>query len=111
MRRQAATCASAYMPVQPGVIRPSGDTQVISVMIRPAPPRARAPRWTRWKSFGEPSSALYMSIGDTTTRLASVNPRSRNGVNIGGGAGGAGGAAGGGGGGGGGAGGAAGRGA
>src|SRR5690349_21478034 len=43
MRRQAATCPGAYIPVQPGVIRPSGETQVISVNTRPAPPTARAP--------------------------------------------------------------------
>jgi hypothetical protein len=41
----------------------------------------------RWKSFGVPSVALYMSIGETTTRLASVSPRRRKGVNIGGGGG------------------------
>ena len=51
----------------------------------PAPPIARAPRWTRWKSFGVPSSALYMSMGETTTRFSTVIPRSVNGVNIGGG--------------------------
>ena len=80
-RARARTC-----PVQPSVMRASGDTQVISVITSPAPPSARAPRWTRWKSFGMPSSALYMSIGETTTRFASVIPRSVNGVNIGGGA-------------------------
>jgi hypothetical protein len=36
--------------------------------------------------LGVPSSALYMSIGETTMRFASVIPRSRKGVNIGGGA-------------------------
>ena len=74
------------MPVQPSVIRASGETQVISVTTSPAPPSARAPRWTRWKSFGVPSSALYMSMGETTTRFSTVIPRSVNGVNIGGGA-------------------------
>ena len=34
--------------------------------------------------MGVPSSALYTSIGETTTRFASVSPRSRKGVNIGG---------------------------
>ena len=81
-----AACSGAYIPVQPSVIRASGDTQVISVITSPAPPSARAPRWTRWKSFGVPSVAEYMSIGETTTRFASVSSRSRNGVNIGGGA-------------------------
>ncbi len=85
-RRQASTCSGRYRPVQPRVIRASGETQVISVTISPAPPSARAPRWTRWKSSGVPSSALYMSMGETTTRFSTVIPRSVNGVNIGGGA-------------------------
>ena len=72
------------MPAQPGVIRPDGETQTISVITSPAPPSARAPRWTRWKSVGIPSSAEYMSIGETTTRLASSSRPSRNGWNIGG---------------------------
>ena len=65
----------AYMPVQPSVMRASGDTQVISVMTRPAPPSARVPRCTRWKSFGVPSTALYMSIGETTTRFGDRHGR------------------------------------
>src|SRR3984885_14766905 len=72
------------MPVQPGVIRPAGDTQTISVITRPAPPSALLPRCTRWKSPGTPSRALYMSIGETITRLASSSGPSRNGWNIGG---------------------------
>src|SRR4051812_40974500 len=84
MRRQAETCSGEYIPVHPGVMRPSGDMQVISVTIKPAPPNARLPRWTRWKSFGVPFSAQYMSIGDTTTRLSSRNSLSLNEVNMGG---------------------------
>ena len=38
--------------VQPGEMRPSRVTQVISVKTSPAPPSARAPRCTRWKSLG-----------------------------------------------------------
>ena len=83
MRRHAATCSARYMPVHPSVMRASGDTHVISVITRPAPPSARVPRCTRWKSPGIPSTALYMSIGATTTRLGTVMPRSENGVNIG----------------------------
>ncbi len=74
------------MPQHPSVIRPSGETQVISVITSPAPPSAREPRCTRWKSLGTPSTAEYMSMGETTTRLGSVSPRSRSGVNMGGGA-------------------------
>ena len=38
MRRQASRCASFHSPVHPGVMRPSGETQVISVNTSPAPP-------------------------------------------------------------------------
>ena len=84
IRFHAAVCSSRYRPPQPGVIRPSADVQIISVITSPAPPRARAPRCTRWKSPGVPSTDVYMSIGDTTTRLPSSSSRSRKGVNIGG---------------------------
>jgi hypothetical protein len=33
-------CASLQMPVQPGVMRPSGETPVASTITSPAPPRA-----------------------------------------------------------------------
>ncbi|MFO0645706.1 MAG: hypothetical protein U0326_05670 [Polyangiales bacterium] len=39
----AAVCASFQRPVQPGEMRASGETPVISVKISPAPPIARAP--------------------------------------------------------------------
>ena len=63
-RRHASRCSSFHSPGQPGVIRPSGDTHVISVITRPAPPSAFEPRWTRWNSSGTPSVAQYMSIGE-----------------------------------------------
>ena len=84
IRRQDSSCSAVYMPVQPGVIRPAGETQTISVITRPAPPSALLPRCTRWKSPGTPSRAEYMSIGETMTRFASSRPPSRNGWNIGG---------------------------
>jgi len=87
MRFHAVTCSGLYMPVQPGLMRPSRLTSVISVMTSPAPPTARLPRCTRCQSPGVPSSAEYWHIGDTTTRLASTSERRRNGVNIGGGGG------------------------
>ena len=65
-------------------MRPSRVTQVISVKTKPAPPSAREPRCTRWKSLGVPSTALYISIGETTTRLRSSSSRNRKGTNIGG---------------------------
>ena len=73
------------MPVQPSVMRASGDTHAISVITSPAPPSARAPRWTRWKSFGVPSMALYMSIGDDDDAIDERHAAQRKGVNIGGG--------------------------
>ena len=84
IRFHASTWSGRYMPAHPGVILPMSDTQIISVMTNPAPPSARAPRCTRWKSPGVPSTAEYMSIGDTTTRFRNSNPRNRSGVNIGG---------------------------
>lgn len=84
MRCQAAPCASVHSPGQAGVMRASGDTQVISANTSPAPPSARAPRWARCQSPGMPSSQRYCAIGDTTTRFFSVSPRSVKGVNIGG---------------------------
>jgi hypothetical protein len=84
-RRQAPTCSGAYIPAQCRLMRPSGSTSVISVMTRPAPPTARLPRCTRWKSFTVPSFAEYMHIGDTTIRLGMVRPHNVMGANIGGG--------------------------
>ena len=76
-----------YIPVQPGVILPSRVTFVISVKSRPAPPTARLPRWTRCQSFGVPSSAEYIHMGDNTIRLTSSMSLNLKGVNIGGGGG------------------------
>src|ERR1700748_1980077 len=82
IRRQDSSCSALYIPVQPGVLRPAGETQPISVSTRPAPPSALLPRCTRWKSPGTPSRAEYMSIGETITRFASSRPPSRNGWDI-----------------------------
>ena len=38
MRFHAGTCSGRYSPVQPGVMRPSGDTAVASQITSPAPP-------------------------------------------------------------------------
>ena len=74
------------MPGQPGVIRARSETAVISANTSPAPPIAKQPRCTRWKSPGmPPGSAEYMFIGETTTRFATTICPTRNGVNIGGG--------------------------
>jgi hypothetical protein len=50
-------------------MRPSGVTAAASVMISPAPPTARLPRWTRCQSLANPSSLEYSHIGDTAMRF------------------------------------------
>ncbi|GMU40069.1 MAG: hypothetical protein AMXMBFR23_09350 [Chloroflexota bacterium] len=80
MRRYASPCASLQTPRSHGEMRPSGDTAVASVITRPAPPVARAPRWTRCQSVGKPSSvAEYWHIGDTKMRFRISTSRKRNG--------------------------------
>jgi hypothetical protein len=83
MRLKASRWVSFHSPVSPGEMRASGEGHVISTYTRPAPPTARLPRCTKCQSPGTPSTALYWSIGDTTTRFSSTMSRSRNGVNIG----------------------------
>src|SRR5580658_9297119 len=69
------------MPAHFGVIRPCGLTSVISHITSPAQPSEKLPRCIRCQSFAEPSLELYWHIGDTTTRLGSVSPRSVIGEN------------------------------
>ena len=80
IRAQAACCSSFQIPVSSGEILPSGTTAVASLITRPAPPRAKEPRWTRCQSFGTPSTAEYWHIGATHTRLRTVTPRRAIGV-------------------------------
>ena len=56
---KACARSSFQMPVQPGVMRPSGDTAVASTTTRPAPPRASAARCGRCQSVTRPSMAEY----------------------------------------------------
>ena len=56
-------------------MRPSGETAAASVMTSPAPPTARAPRWTRCQSFARPFSDEYWHIGETPTRFGKVTER------------------------------------
>lgn len=66
---------SDQMPRSPGEMRPSGDTEVASAMTTAAPPRARAPRCTRWKWLARPSWQEYMHMGETPMRLRKVRDR------------------------------------
>ena len=84
MRLNASRCAVFHSPGQPGVMRASAVGQVISTITIAAPPMARAPRCTRWKSPAMPSTHEYCAIGETTMRFFNVTPRSVNGVSIGG---------------------------
>src|SRR5437763_1298365 len=69
------------MPAHFGEIRPCGLTLVISHMTRPAQPSEKLPRCIRCQSLAEPLSELYWHIGDTTTRLGRMRPRSVIGEN------------------------------
>ena len=79
IRASGAAWASSQRPRSCGLIRPSGDTAVASVITSPAPPTARAPRWTRCQSFAKPFSAEYWHIGETPTRFGNVTERRANG--------------------------------
>src|SRR5271163_3192732 len=80
-RLSAFSLSSDHMPAHFGEMRPCGLTSVISVITRPAQPSEKLPRCIRCQSLAEPLLELYWHIGDTTTRLASVSPRSVIGEN------------------------------
>ena len=71
-----AMCSSFQMPRSPGEMRPSGVTAEASRVTRPAPPWARAPRWTRCQSVAKPSSEEYWHMGETPMRFAKETERS-----------------------------------
>ena len=75
---------SAANDIELRITYATGEVQVISTMTKPAPPIAREPKCTRWKSPGIPSTHEYMAMGETTMRFFSVQPRSVNGVSMGG---------------------------
>jgi len=80
MRRNAATCSSDQIPESSGLMRPSGATALASTITAPAPPVARAPRWTRCQSFGTPSIDEYWHMGETQARLRNSTSRKVMGV-------------------------------
>ena len=57
------------MPKSAGEIRPSGEMAAASVKINHAPPTARLPKCTKCQSFGNPFSAEYWHMGETTIRF------------------------------------------
>ena len=57
------------MPKSSGVMRPSGDTAVASVITNDAPPIARLPKCTKCQSFAKPSTLEYSHIGETIMRF------------------------------------------
>ena len=67
----ASSVSSDQRPRSSGLIRPSGNTAVASMIRRPAPERARLPRWIVCQSVARPSSAEYWHIGAITMRLRS----------------------------------------
>src|SRR5438067_986817 len=73
-------CSSFQMPRHRGVIRPSGDTALISTVTWAAPPTAREPKWTRCQLVAKPSPDEYWHIGETTIRWRNVTLLSVNGV-------------------------------
>jgi len=80
MRLSSGMCSSFQIPRSLGVMRPSGLTELASVMTRPAPPIARLPRWTRCQSFAKPSMHEYSHMGETAIRLGRVRLRSLRGA-------------------------------
>src|SRR5271169_3322755 len=80
-RLSAFSLSSDHMPAHLGLIRPCGLMSVISHITSPPQPSDILPRCIRCQLFAEPLSELYWHIGDTTTRLGSVRPRSVIGEN------------------------------
>ena len=69
IRRQPASCSGAYIPVQPGVIRPAArDADHLRHHQRRAAERF-ATGLDEVEVVGMPSTAEYMSIAETITRF------------------------------------------
>ena len=68
----AAWVASSHKPKQPGLMRPTADTAVASIMNRPAPLLSRLVQCVRCQSVAWPLSAEYWHMGAITMRLGKV---------------------------------------
>jgi len=75
--------ASRHKPGQFGVMRPSGDTPVASMISSPAPLCDRPPKCIMCQSPTLPSVAEYWHIGAITMRFARVSWRRWKGLNSG----------------------------
>ena len=82
-RFQAGSCSGAYSPVQPGEMRPSGADAGHLDIDEPGAALGALGVVDEVPVVGQPSTALYWSIGETTTRFFSFSSRSRKGANIG----------------------------
>jgi len=72
----AASFSSLHIVAHFSEMRPAMFTLVASVMTSAPAPSENCPRCIKCQSFAEPFSELYWHMGDTTTRLGSVSPRS-----------------------------------
>ena len=68
----AAWVASSHRPKQPGLMRPTAETAVASMVNRPAPLLSKLVQWLRCQSVAWPFSAEYWHMGATTMRLGKV---------------------------------------
>lgn len=57
-----AMCLSSQIPESKALMRPLGVTPVASMQMRPAPPRAKPPRWTKCHSVNKPSTDEYWHL-------------------------------------------------
>src|SRR4051794_13571229 len=80
-RPSADSVSSDHRPRSSGLMRPSGDTAVASMISSPAPDRANWPRWMMCQSVARPSSAEYWHMGAMTIRLRICSAPTRYGVN------------------------------
>jgi hypothetical protein len=84
MRFQPSRCVSFHRPGQPGVMRASGDTHVISATTMPAPPMARAPEVRQVVVAGDAVDARVLRHRRDDDAVLQRHAAPVYGVNIGG---------------------------
>jgi len=70
---RAASVASSHKPKHPGLMRPTAETAVASMVNMPAPLFSNWDQWARCQSVAWPLSAEYWHMGATTIRLGKVS--------------------------------------